>query len=263
MGIHIPLISMVEECEMPQPLKVGIIGNFNPNSPSHAATDEALSHAARALSVTLTTSWLPTQQLDDEFSESTLNRFDALWCAPGSPYKSMSGALKAIRFAREKDWPFMGTCGGFQHTLVEFARNVLEIYDAKHEETAPHASRLVISRLTCSLAGQTQSIKITPGTCAHQAYGKEDVVEEFRCSYGLNPAYRSAIGNGGLKIAGVDLDSEVRIVELPDHRFFMATLFVPQLSSRPDMPHPLIIAYLKAVLAFQGAKAPDRCSLPG
>ena len=94
---------------MDRPLRVGIIGDFNPIYPSHAATNEALRHAAEALSLALICSWLPTQSLDDEGSRTILQRFDALWCAPGSPYKSMNGALRAIRFARERGRPFVGT----------------------------------------------------------------------------------------------------------------------------------------------------------
>lgn len=94
---------------MNRPLGVGIVGDFDPGSPSHIATDKALSHAARALSLALNGSWLPTQSLDEEGSETILEQFDALWCAPGSPYKSMEGALRAIRFARERGCPFLGT----------------------------------------------------------------------------------------------------------------------------------------------------------
>ena len=120
--------------------------------------------------------------------------------------------------------------------------------DAEHEETSPGAGNLVISRLTCSLVGQIQTIKILPGTLARQAYGKEETVEEFRCNYGLNPLYREKIGVGGLKISGVDSTEEVRMVELPGHAFFLATLFLPQHASSPDRPHPLIIAFLIAAL---------------
>jgi CTP synthase (UTP-ammonia lyase) len=90
-------------------LRVGIIGDFEPSYPSHTATNEALDHAATALSLALDRSWLPTQSLDYEGSETILKQFDALCCASGSPYKSMNGALGAIRFAREHDWPFIGT----------------------------------------------------------------------------------------------------------------------------------------------------------
>ena len=128
---------------------------------------------------------------------------------------------------------------------------MLGIHDAEHEETTPDAPNLVISRLTCSLVGQTQTIKLMPNTLAHQVYGKEETVEEFRCNYGLNPAYRDKLGAGGLKVAGVDPNGEVRIVELSDHRFFIATLFLPQISSSIDRPHRLIVAYLQAAMAFQ------------
>ena len=94
---------------MSQLLRIGIIGDLDPSRPSHRATNEALAHAAGALSVTLEICWLPTPSLEQESGESALRQYDALWCAPGSPYKSMEGALRAIRFAREQGWPFLGT----------------------------------------------------------------------------------------------------------------------------------------------------------
>lgn len=94
---------------MNQPLKVGIIGDFDPNNHTHIATHEALSHASAALAVSVEPAWLPTPSLDNEFSRTKLKQFDALWCAPASPYESMNGALRSIRFAREEGWPFIGT----------------------------------------------------------------------------------------------------------------------------------------------------------
>jgi CTP synthase (UTP-ammonia lyase) len=89
-----------------------------------------------------------------------------------------------------------------------------------------------------------------PGTLSRQVYGREELIEEFSCNYGLNPAYRDQICSGGLRIAGLDPDGEVRIVELSDHPYFIATLFLPQLSSKSNMPHPLILGYLRAAQAF-------------
>jgi CTP synthase (UTP-ammonia lyase) len=94
---------------MHEPLRVGIIGDFNPQLRYHLATNEALDHAASALATTVECVWLPTPSLDHASCEATLQRFDALWCAPASPYKSMQGALRAIQFAREQGWPFLGT----------------------------------------------------------------------------------------------------------------------------------------------------------
>jgi CTP synthase (UTP-ammonia lyase) len=92
-----------------QPVKVGVIGDYDPSLRNHIATNEALGHAATALSVSLTSSWIPTQSLAKGPIGTALKPFHALWCAPGSPYKSMDGALQAIQFAREQGWPFMGT----------------------------------------------------------------------------------------------------------------------------------------------------------
>jgi CTP synthase (UTP-ammonia lyase) len=94
---------------MNQALRIGIIGDFDPERLSHTATNDALTHAANVLSVTLELAWLPTQELEDDLNEMRLKSFDASWCAPGSPYNSMNGALKAIRFARQQGWPFLGT----------------------------------------------------------------------------------------------------------------------------------------------------------
>lgn len=90
-------------------IRVGIIGDFNPGFPPHKTTNEAISHAARFLSLNVEFEWMPTDLFDDEANEKKLGQFDALWGSAGSPYKSMDGALRAIRFAREKDWPFIAT----------------------------------------------------------------------------------------------------------------------------------------------------------
>ena len=113
---------------------------------------------------------------------------------------------------------------------------------------------LLISRLECSIAGQTRTVRITPGTRTARAYGREEAQEAFRCNFGLNPRYREKILSEPLRVAGVDDDGEVRVVELANHRFFVATLFLPPLSSTPAAPHPLVVAYLRAAAAFHAAR---------
>ena len=113
---------------------------------------------------------------------------------------------------------------------------------------------MLISKLSCSLVGKNQTIKIKPGSGAYQAYGQQEVTEQFRCSYGLNPQFRDKVDSGKLKITGIDLEGGVRIIELSDHPFYVATLFLPQISSRPEKPHPLIVAYLTAAITFQASR---------
>ena len=104
-------------------------------------------------------------------------------------------------------------------------------------------------------------IQITPGSFAPQAYGLREVTEQFHCNYGLNPQFREKVGKGKLKITGVEVEGEARIVELSDHVFYVATLFLPQVSSRPDRPHPLIVAYLRAALTFRNSRRNDRAKM--
>lgn len=230
---------------MNRAITVGVIGEFNPEFPPHAATNAALEHAAASLRVRVDVRWLNTTELEDLPVVDIANH-DALWCAPGSPYRSMDGALRAIRLARESDLPFLGTCGGFQHVVIEYARNVLGFEDAQHAEYDPYASELFISALSCSLVGQTMSVQLEPGSRAAHFYGKSEASEQYYCNFGLNPEHQQRLNDGGLRVVGTDQDGEARVVELPDRRFYLATLFVPQLSSTPDSPHPLIVAYLRA-----------------
>ena len=128
---------------------------------------------------------------------------------------------------------------------------MLGVDDAEHEESAPTAPTLLVSKLASSLVGKTQKIKILPGSLVHRAFGRDEVSEQFACNYGLNPQFQDKVEKGRLKITGVDLYGEVRVVEVLDHPFYVATLFLPQISSAPGSPHPLIVDYLKAALAFR------------
>jgi len=229
---------------MPRELSVGVIGDFNPQYHSHAATNLAFRHAATSLGVSVDTKWVPTPSLKKHVEEK-LGQFDMLLCAPGSPYKSMRGALNGIRFARESDRPFLGTCGGFQHVVIEYARNVMGFADAQHAEEDPDAPLLFVTPLSCSLVGKTEKIKISPGSRALDIYGKKETEERFYCNFGLNPTYRRKVEEAGLRPSGFDKTGEVRILELPGSLFFLATLFVPQVTSSETRPHPVIRSLLK------------------
>ena len=134
----------------------------------------------------------------------------------------------------------------------------MRIRDAEHAETSPHAAELVITALACSLVGQSETIRIQPGSLAHAAYGAEAAHENYHCNFGLNPAFRTRIVGGPMVATGVGADGEIRIIELRGHPFFVATLFLPQLSSSLGAPHPLIVAYLKAALDARSRQGAGR-----
>jgi len=113
---------------------------------------------------------------------------------------------------------------------------------------------LVISPLTCSLVGQQQNVAIVPGTRAAALYGAAQAIEPYFCNYGVNPEYRRRLEAGGMVTSGVGDEGEVRIVELPAHPFFLATLYVPQARSTADDPHPFIAGFAAAAAAHRSMR---------
>ena len=165
----------------------------------------------------------------------------------------MDGALRVIRYARESDRPLLGTCAGFQHLVIELARDVLGIADAAHAENDPDAPNLFVSLLSCSLVGQSMTVSLRPGTRAAALYPAASATERYYCRFGLHPARVADLEAAGVVVSGVDQDDEPRIIELPDHRFALATLFVPQTSSAPGAAHPVV-----AGLRRGGPRTPGR-----
>jgi CTP synthase (UTP-ammonia lyase) len=104
----------------------------------------------------------------------------------------------------------------------------------------------VVTPLACSLVGTQQTVSITPGTRAARLYGTAEATEDYYCNYGVNPAYRRRLEEGGMTVSGVGAEGEIRIVELPSHRFFLATLFLPQMRSTAARPHPLLAGFAAA-----------------
>lgn len=231
---------------MRQNMVVGLIGDYCESVPAHRAIPFALKRAADSLHIEVGFEWVPT---DDVTSVSRIGRFDGLWCVPASPYRSMDGALRAIRHAREGGVPFLGTCGGFQHAVIEYARNVLGWADAEHAETAPGAARAVISPLACALIEASGSVRLFPGTRLASAYGANETTAGYRCRYGLNPEFQAALVAGPLRAAADDETGEIRAVELDDHPFFVATLFQPERAALKGEAVPLVVSFVSACAA--------------
>jgi CTP synthase (UTP-ammonia lyase) len=233
---------------MARTLRIGLVGDYSQDVRAHAAIPQAAELAAHGLhdmSRSVETCWLETPSLVDA-GEQVLSSFDALWCVPGSPYASMDGALCAVRFARERGVPFLGTCGGFQHALIEYARNVLGLVEADHAESNPSAALPLIAPLACSLVGERGTITLRPGSRIAAIYGRSETVEAYHCSFGLAPRYQSLLEHGAMRITGVDSNGDARVVELADHPFFIGTLYQPELSAFAGVAHPLIRAFLEA-----------------
>ncbi len=227
-------------------VQIGLVGDHNPEVPAHRAIPLALRRAGEALGIAVGFAWVPTPEVT---AAERVAGFDGLWCVPASPYRSMGGALLVIRHAREARVPFLGTCGGFQHALVEYARHVLGWADAEHAETAPEAARPVVTPLACALVEATDTVRLFPGTRIAAAYGAEEATEGYRCRYGINPAFQAELVAGPLRATADDATGEVRAVELDDHPFFVATLFQPERAALRGQPAPLVEAFVRACAA--------------
>jgi len=228
-----------------QTIHIGLIGDFNPDVTAHRAIPRALTLAAEAEECEAKPVWLATDKIRVGDREQ-FAQFDGLWCVPASPYAGMDGALWAIRFARESNLPFLGTCGGFQHALIEFARNVAGLPDADHAESKPEAAAKLIAPLACSLVEQNGEVRLQDGSFVRALCGCETLTETYHCRYGLNPAFRQKIERDGLRFVGFDVTGEARMFELQGHPFFIGTLFQPERSALNEETHPLIRAFTQA-----------------
>lgn len=240
---------------MPRTARIALVGDHDPAVTAHVAIPKALALAAEALDAPLEWAWVGTDAIDPGDAGRALGGFGGVWCVPASPYRSFDGALAAIRHAREGGVPFLGTCGGFQHALIEFARNVLGHGEADHTESNPEATLALVAPLSCSLVGARGRVRLHDGGRARAAYGGETAEEAYHCSYGLNPAHAALLDGSALRVTGVDDGGDARVVELDGHPFFVATLFQPERAALAGTPHPLVNAFAAAVSTHAGADA--------
>jgi CTP synthase (UTP-ammonia lyase) len=247
-------VSIGEACCMTngEPVRVGLIGDYSDAVTAHRAIPPALRIAEAALGCAVNEVWLPTEELA-QGTAGDLDRFDGLWCVPASPYRSFDGVIRAIRYAREHGVPFLGTCGGFQHAVIEYARHALGHVDADHQEITPEAAVPLFARLSCSMVEVDARIHFTPGSQIADIYGSDSVTERYRCNFGMNPVYARWFERAALKISGVDDDGFPRAVELHGHRFFIGTAYQPERSALAGRPHPVIVAFVGALLNGQHA----------
>jgi CTP synthase (UTP-ammonia lyase) len=230
---------------MSEEIRIGLVGDQNDAVPAHVAIPRALSMASGILKCAIDFDWVPTEEIH---SDQRVAGYDGIWCVPASPYRNMEGALRAIKWAREQGRPFLGTCGGFQHAILEYARSVLGWNDAEHGETAPNAKRAVITPLACALVETTDTIRFRAGSRIAAAYGRLEATEGYRCRYGLNPAFQSELFSARLRVTAKDTAGEVRGIELEGHPFFVATLFQPERAALENRLPPLVAAFVTAAV---------------
>ena len=223
-------------------LRIALVGDYNADVLAHQAIPLALDDAAAVLERPIEYRWVATR---DVHSADAFADFDGIWLVPASPYENTEGALIAVRYARENSLPFLGTCGGFQHAILEYARNVMGWEDAAHAETDTEG-RMVIAPLTCSLVEKSDTIELRANTLIARAYGRDSIEEGYHCNYGISAEFADALQSQALRVTGWDENGDIRAVELVTHPFFVATLFQHERNALAGRPAPLVQAFLHA-----------------
>ncbi len=222
---------------------IALVGDHDERITAHVAIPQALEAARTAAGAAVEWCWLGS----DAVTTSSLARFDGFWLTPGSPYRSMDGVLAVARYAREQGIPLLGSCGGFQHALLEFARNVVGLVEADHTETNALASVPVIAALNCALVEVTDRVRFVHGSRLLAAYGTAEAREAYHCRFGLNETYRTALEEAGFWFTAFDDGGAVRGGELRGHPFFVGTLFQSERRALRGEPVPLANAFVSAV----------------
>jgi CTP synthase (UTP-ammonia lyase) len=225
-------------------INILLVGDYEQAVVAHQAIPRAIDLAAQSLAAKVEKIWIRTAELNPQ----SIPEFDALWCVPFSPYEKPEVVIAVIKIARENDIPFLGTCAGYQHAVIEYARNVLGFESAASIEDDPDTQMPVIAPLACKLCDQAEAINIERDSRAGDIYQAERVLEEYHCGFGVNRDFEHIFENSQLRFSGHDDNGDPRVCEIPDHRFFIGTAYQPERSALKQTVHPLITAFLTAAL---------------
>jgi CTP synthase len=218
--------------------KIIIIGDFNENYFGHKRIYEVLNNIPQISSGKIAIKWINTDQIKYSLDEIINSR--GIWFALGSPYLEGSDVINTIKVARENKILTLGTCGGFQYMLIEYALNVLNIKQANSEELDPNCNSMIIKKLKSSLVGLTEELSFSSkNSIFNNIYCKSIITEKYDCNYGFNRDFSDCFNSDIFSFTILNKNNEPRGFELKDHPFYVGVLFIPQINLT-DEPHPLI-----------------------
>ena len=238
---------------------VGLVGKYVGLHDAYLSVAEALKHGAIENDVRVNIQWIQSDEVSGMVGETLLADLDGILVPGGFGGRGVEGKVEAIRFARERNIPFLGICLGLQCAVIEYARNVMGLAQANSTEFAPTSPDPVIALMEdqegLSDKGGTMRLglypaKLAEGSLARELYGEEVVYDRHRHRLEVNNRYREQLEAAGMSLSGLSPDRNlVEFIELPDHPFFIATQAHPELGSRPSLPHPLFKGFMEAAAA--------------
>jgi CTP synthase len=255
------LVDRIDRAE--RPVEIAIVGKYVNLHDAYLSVMEALKHAGFHQGARVNVTWLASDELIENGGRELLERADGILVPGGFGVRGVEGKVEAIRIAREERIPFLGLCLGLQCAVIEFARNACGLVGANSSEfdsSTPHAvidllpDQLGVVDMGGSMRLGAYPCILSPGSRAAAAYGQDAIHERHRHRYEVNPDYHAVLREHGMAFSGMSPDGRlVEIIELPDHPFFMAGQFHPELKSRPTRPHPMFREFVGAALTRREA----------
>jgi CTP synthase len=256
-----------------EPVTIAVVGKYVNLRDAYLSVMEALRHGGFHHGCDVEIEWVASDDLGDGDTDRTLEGADGILIPGGFGVRGVEGKVDAVRFARERLVPFLGICLGLQCAVIEFARHVGGLGSANSSEFDPMNDHPVIDLLPeqrnvtdlgASMRLGAQPCHLVPGTLAARAYGNDVVYERHRHRWEVNPAYHERLEQHGMVLSGNSHDGRLtEIIELPDHPFFVASQFHPELRSRPTRPHPLFREFVGAAAAHRRTRASAEVHVAG
>lgn len=263
---------VIEAAKQPKPkISIALVGKYVELHDAYMSVREALKHAGLNLGVDVDIRWVLSTELERGKGWELLEGVDGILVPGGFGSRGIEGKIQAVRYARTHKIPFFGLCLGMQLMVVEFGRhifNIEQVNSTEFDRSTPYpVIDLMPDQQHITDMGGTMRLGLypcilQPGTIAAQAYGTDRIDERHRHRFEFNNVYREQYEQAGMRFSGLSPDGKlVEIVELADHPFMLATQFHPEFLSRPERPHPLFTAFLKAVTAHAGMET--QAAAPG
>jgi CTP synthase len=256
-------------------VEIAVCGKYVELQDAYKSIIEALTHAGVDNDVVVRIRWVNSEEVEGRGAAALLRGADGVLVPGGFGERGIEGKIAAIGWARENKVPMFGICLGLQCAVIEFARNALGLTDANSSEFEPATAHAVIDLMPDQAGvgkGGTMRLGAYPcvlqaGSVAAQSYGEREVQERHRHRWEVSPSYTKQLEAEGMRLSGVSPDGRlVEIVEIPEHPFFLAVQFHPELKSRPERPHPLFgrfVAAAKARRAGSGSSEPRAAKAVG
>jgi CTP synthase len=250
---------LVERVKRPsKQVTVAICGKYVMLSDAYISVVESLKHAGAKLDCLVNIKWVLSEDVEKHGAKEYLSDVDGILVPGGFGDRGIEGKIMAAEYARVNKIPYLGLCLGMQIAVIEFARHVAKMDRAHSTEFDPQSPYPVIDLMpdqhNVTQKGGTMRLgkypcKLKAGSIAEKVYGTSDISERHRHRYEVNNALREELSKKGIIFSGLSPDDRlVEMIELPDHPYFVACQFHPELKSRPDNAHPLFVGLVEATI---------------